>query len=80
MCGTAASLLQPAAAFALRLPAADIHVRVWWARASMWACAQWQCKLLCSGRRACFMMWLGWAYLTKAVHKPQRRGVNFDPL
>ena len=22
---------------------------------------------------------LGWAYLNKAVRKPQRRGVNFDP-
>ena len=28
-----------------------------------------------------YIVWLGWAYLTKAVRKrkPQRRGVNFDP-
>ena len=24
-------------------------------------------------------LWLGWAYLTKTVRKPQRGGVNFDP-
>ena len=24
-------------------------------------------------------IWLGWAYLTKTVRKPQRGGVNFDP-
>jgi hypothetical protein len=24
-------------------------------------------------------VWLGWAYLTKTVHKPQRGGVNLDP-
>ena len=25
------------------------------------------------------MIWLGWAYLTKTMRKPQRGGVNFDP-
>ena len=24
-------------------------------------------------------VWLGWAYLTKTVRKPQHGGVNFDP-
>ena len=24
-------------------------------------------------------VWLGWAYLTKTMRKPQRGGVNFDP-
>jgi hypothetical protein len=24
-------------------------------------------------------LWLGWAYMTKTVRKPQRGGVNFDP-
>ena len=24
-------------------------------------------------------LWLGWAYLTKTMRKPQRGGVNFDP-
>ena len=28
---------------------------------------------------ACVALWLGWAYLTKTVRKPQRGGVNFDP-
>ena len=25
-------------------------------------------------------IWLGWAYLAKTVRKPQRGGVNFDPM
>jgi hypothetical protein len=25
------------------------------------------------------LLWLGWAYLTKTMRKPQRGGVNFDP-
>jgi hypothetical protein len=25
-------------------------------------------------------MWLGWAYLAKTARKPQRGGVNFDPM
>jgi hypothetical protein len=29
--------------------------------------------------RGALELWLGWAYLTKAVREPQRRGINFDP-
>jgi hypothetical protein len=29
--------------------------------------------------RLALLLWLGWAYLTKTVRKPQRGGVNFDP-
>jgi hypothetical protein len=25
------------------------------------------------------LLWLGWAYLTKTVRKPQCRGADFDP-
>jgi hypothetical protein len=27
-----------------------------------------------------YVVWLGWAYLADTVRKPQRGGVNFDPL
>jgi hypothetical protein len=27
---------------------------------------------------ACVALWLGWAYLTKTVRKPQRGGVSFE--
>jgi hypothetical protein len=27
----------------------------------------------------CGSLWLGWAYLTKTVRKPQRGEANFDP-